>query len=195
MLAAQRLIDVDNAQLLLGTYSSSLVMAQSAVAEQAHVPYVNGGGAAAEIYRRAPGYVFGLLAPVDLLAYSEMRWLDLEQTAGHLPTPLRVAILWENTPHGKDFRRGILEFAAKTTRRKGAYEVVLDESFEMNSPDTRQIIGRLKAAKADVFLADAHLPDFIALHKEYLAQKLCHAAVTYGARGSEGQAADALGRD
>ena len=46
-----------------------------------------------------------------------------------------------------------------------------------------------------MFLADAHLPDYIALHKEYVAQKLCHAVVTYGARGSERQAAETLGRD
>jgi len=192
---AQRLIDVDKAQLLLGTYSTSLVLAQSAVAEEAHVPYVNGGGAAAEIYRRTPRYVFGLLAPVDLLAYSEMRWIEVQQTEGRLPTPLRIAVLWENTPHGKDFRSGILEFASKTARRKGAYNVVLDDSFEMNAPDAKKIIARLKAAKADVFLADAHLPDYIALHKEYVAQKLCHAVVTYGARGSERQAAETLGRD
>lgn len=192
---AQRLIDVDKAQLLLGTYSSSLVLAQSAVAEEAHVPYVNGGGAAAEIYRRTPRYVFGLLAPVDLLAYSEMRWIEVQQSEGRLPTPLRIAVLWENTPHGKDFRGGVLEFASKTARRKGAYQVVLDESFEMNFPDAKKIMARLKASRADVFLADAHLPDYIALHKEYVAQKLCHAVVTYGARGSERQAAEALGRD
>ena len=192
---AQRLIDVDKVQLLLGTYGSSLVMAQSAVAEEAHVPYVNGGGAAADIYKRTPRYVFGLLAPVDLLAYSEMRWIEVQQTEGRLPTPLRIAILWENTPHGKDFRSGILEFATKTSRRKNTYQVVLDESFELNYPDAKKIMTRLKAAHADVFLADAHLPDYIALHKEYLAQKLCHGVVTYGARGSERQAAEALGRD
>jgi branched-chain amino acid transport system substrate-binding protein len=192
---AQRLIDVDKAQLLLGTYSSSLVLAQSAVAEEAHVPYVNGGGAAAEIYKRTPRYVFGLLAPVDLLAFSEMRWIELQQSDGRLPNPLRIAILWEKTAHGKDFRSGILEFATKTARRKGAYEVVFDESFDLNLPDSKKIMTRLKAAKADVFLADAHLPDYIALHKEYLAQKLCHAVVSYGARGSERQAAETLGRD
>jgi branched-chain amino acid transport system substrate-binding protein len=192
---AQRLIDVDKAQLLLGTYSTSLVLAQSAVPEEAHVPYVNGGGAASEIYRRTPKYVFGLLAPVDLLAFSEMRWIELQQSEGRLPMPLRIAILWENTPHGKDFRSGVLEFATKTARRKGSYEVVLDESFEMNYPDAKRIMARLKAAKADVFLADAHLPDYIALHKEYVAQKLCHAVVSYGARGSERQAAEALGRE
>ena len=192
---AQRLIDVDKVQLLLGTYGSSLVLAQSAVAEEAHVPYVNGGGAAAEIYRRTPRYVFGLLAPVDLLAYSEMRWIEVQQTDGRVPTPLRIAVLWENTPHGKDFRAGVLEFATKTARRKTSYQVVFDESFELNYPDPKKIMARIKAAKADVFLADAHLPDYIALHKEYVAQKLCHGVVSYGARGSEKQAAEALGRD
>ena len=192
---AEKLIDERKVKFLLGTYSSSLVTAQSAVPELAHVPYVNGGGAAAEIYTRAPKYVFGLLAPVDLLAYSEMRWLDVQQNEGRLPAKMRVAVLWENTAHGKDFRRGVIDFATKTARRRSSYEVVFDDSFTLDAPDAKSLMAKLKAANADVFLADAHLPDFIALHKQYVAQKLCHSVVSYGARGSERQAAEALGRE
>jgi branched-chain amino acid transport system substrate-binding protein len=185
---AQRLLEVDKVQLLLGTSSSPLVMAQSAVAEAARVPYVNGGAAAAEIYQRSPGYVFGLLAPVDLLAHSHMRWMELKQSEGRLPNPLRIAVLWENTEHGKDFRHGLLEFAGKTGRRQSAYRIVLDASFEVGAPDAKKIMARLKAAGADALLADAQTPDRIALHREYVAQGLCHAVVSYGAQGSEGEA-------
>src|SRR5713101_7950995 len=69
---ADRLINAEGVLFLLGTYQSTLVMAQSRVAEQAGVPYVNGGGAAADIYAQAH-WAFGLLAPVDMLAYSVMR--------------------------------------------------------------------------------------------------------------------------
>jgi branched-chain amino acid transport system substrate-binding protein len=188
VLGAQRLVEVEKVQLLLGTYSIPLVKAQSAVADAARVPYVNGGAASAEIYQRSSGYVFGLLAPVDLLAHSEMRWVELKQSEGRLPNPLRIAVLWENTSHGKDFRGGLLEFAGKTARGQSSYRIVFDESFEVGSPDAKKIMGRLKAAEADVLLADAQAPDQIALHKEYLAQGLCHAVVSYGEHGNEGEA-------
>lgn len=193
-LLAERLIDREGARFMLGTYQSTLVMAQSRVAERSRVPYVNGGGAAAEIYDNTH-WVFGLLAPVDLLAYSMMRWVDVEQNAGKLPSPMRIAVLWEKTPHGKDFERGVVDFAGKSARRRASYQVVYDESYELGAPDAKGIMQRLKAANADAFLADAHLADFLTLQQEYLAAGLCHRVVSYGARGTEQQAAEKFGRD
>src|ERR1700760_2644263 len=43
---ADKLINSDHVDFLLGTYSTALVEAQTTVAEQNKVPYVNGGGAA-----------------------------------------------------------------------------------------------------------------------------------------------------
>jgi branched-chain amino acid transport system substrate-binding protein len=53
----------------------------------------------------------------------------------------------------------------------------------------------VKAAGADLFLADAHLPDFITLQRQYATMGLCHKVQSYGARGSEKQAAEALGQE
>src|SRR5205085_304251 len=80
-------------------------------AEQNQMLYVNGGGAASAIYKRGYKWVFGLLAPVELLAESMMKWIDEQQKAGKLPKPSKIALLWENTSHGKDFRRGVSDFA------------------------------------------------------------------------------------
>src|SRR2546422_3496414 len=78
---ADRLINSDKVQFLLGTYATNLIEAQSVVAEQNQIPYVNGGGAATAIYKRGYKWVFGLLAPVELLAESVMKWVDAEQQA------------------------------------------------------------------------------------------------------------------
>src|SRR5690349_7638410 len=125
---ADRLINSDKVQFLLGTYATNLIEAQSVVAEQNAIPYVNGGGAATAIYKRGYKWVFGLLAPVELLAESIMKWIDQEQKAGKLPRPAKIALLWENTSHGKDFRKGVSDFAKKSG---GGYEVAVDESFEL----------------------------------------------------------------
>jgi len=111
---ADRLINQDKVDFLLGTYSTDLVLAQSTVAEQAQVPYVNGGGAATEIYSRKYRWLFGLLSPITKLADAEMRWIDAQQSAGKLPKPARIALAWENTSHGKDFRKGVTEFVEKS---------------------------------------------------------------------------------
>ena len=187
---ADRLINSDKVNFLLGTYATNLVEAQSVVAEQNQIPYVNGGGAATAIYKRGYKWVFGLLAPVELLAESIMKWLDTQQAAGKLPKDASIALLWENTSHGKDFEKGVKEHADKTK----SYKVVLDESFELSGKDFSALLGKVKAAKADLFLADAHLPDFITMHRQYVTAGLCHKVTSYGARGSEKQAAEALGK-
>jgi branched-chain amino acid transport system substrate-binding protein len=119
-----------------------------------------------------------------------MKWIDAEQQAGRIPKPATITLLWENTSHGKDFRKGVTEFANKTKN----YKVVVDESFELNGKDFSALLGQVKAAKADLFLADAHLPDYITMQRQYVTAGLCNKVQSYGARGSEKQAAEALGK-
>lgn len=189
---ADRLINSDKVDFLLGTYGTSLVEAQSTVAEQNKIPYVNGGGAATAIYKRSYKWIFGTLAPVELLGTTIMTWVDEQQKAGKLPKPAKIALVWENTSHGKDFRKGITDFAQKSG---GAFEVVVDESFELNGKDFSALLGKVKAAGTDLFLADAHLPDYITMHRQYVAAGLCHKVLSYGARGSEKAAIEALGQE
>jgi branched-chain amino acid transport system substrate-binding protein len=189
---ADKLINSDKVDFFLGTYSTALVEAQTTVAERSKIPYVNGGGAASQIYKRGYKYIFGALSPVDLLGTTLMTWIDEQQKAGALPRPAKIALLWENTSHGKDFRKGISEFAAKSG---GAYEITVDESFELNGKDYSALLGKVKAAGTDLFLADAHLPDYITMHRQYVDAALCHKVVSYGARGSEKAAIEALGRE
>src|SRR2546421_3572531 len=188
---ADRLINSDKVNFLLGTYATNLVEAQSAAAEQNQMLYVNGGGAARAIYKRGYKWVFGLLAPVELLAESMMKWVDGQQKGGKLPKPAKIALLWENTSHGKDFRKGVSDFAKKSG---GAYEVAIDESFELNGKDFGALLGKVKAANVDLFLSDAHLPDYITMQRQYVTSGMCHKVLSYGARGSEKQASEALGK-
>jgi branched-chain amino acid transport system substrate-binding protein len=189
---ADRLINSDKVDLMLGTYASHLVQAQSAVAEQNKVPYVNGGGGATDIFRKGYKYMFGVIAPVELLGTTLMQWIDEEQKAGKIPKPARIALLWENTSHGKDFRKGVSDFAQKAS---GGYEIAVDESFELNGKDFGALLGKVKAANVHVYLVDAHLPDYITMHRQYVSAGMCNLVESYGARGSEKAAFEALGKD
>ncbi len=189
---AERLITQDNVNALLGTYSTSLVEAQSTAAEQNQIPYVNGGGAATSIYERGYQWIFGNLAPIELLAETEMEWIEEQQEAGNLPKPAKIAVVWENTSHGKDFQKGITEFVEAS---EGDYEIVMDESFELNGRDFSALLSEVKASGADLFMVDAHLPDYITMQRQYTTAGLCHDVITYGARGPEPDARDALGEE
>ena len=117
-----------------------------------------------------------------------MQWVDEQQKAGKLPRPAKIALVWENTAHGKDFRKGISDFAEKSG---GGYQIAVDESFELNARDFGALLGKVKAANVDLFLVDAHLPDYITMHRQYVAGGTGHKVVSYGARGSEKDAVKA----
>jgi len=189
---ADKLINSDRVHFLLGTYSTSLVQAQTTVAEQNAIPYVNGGGAAAEIYSRGYKWIFGNLAPVNLLADTMMQWIDEQQGNGKLPKPSKIALVWENTSHGQDFKKGVSDFVAK---KSDAYQIVVNEPFQLDGKDFSALLNKVKAANADFFLSDAHLPDYLTMQRQYVQTGLCHKVISYGARGPERQAITTLGKD
>src|SRR5438445_13239147 len=51
----------------------------------------------------------------------------------------------------------------------------------------------VKSSNADIFLSDAHLPDYITMHRQYTQQGLHHQLVSYAARGPDQRAREALG--
>jgi branched-chain amino acid transport system substrate-binding protein len=187
---AQRLITQDKVNFMFGTYSTALVEAQSTVAEQNQIPYVNGGGASTSIYGKGFKWIFGTLASVENLSLTEMEWIKKQQDAGKLPKPAKVAIVWENTSHGEDFRKGIKDFADKNA---GTYDIVVDESFALDGKDFSAVLNKVEAAKVDLFMVDAHLPDFLTMQRQYVSSGMCNKVITYGARGSEADAREALG--
>ena len=185
---AADLVEKQGADFLLGSFSTPIIESQSAAAEKLKVPYVTSSGSASALYQRGFKYLFSLSAPIQQLATALMRWIDEEQRAGNLPKPLRVAVAWENTAHGKDVRAGVATYATNTPAHRAAFQLVFDESFDLNMKDFKPLLGRIQAAKADVLLVDAHLPDYITMHKQYAAMGMCHKVISYGARGPEKEA-------
>ena len=187
---AQRLISQDKVDFMLGTYSTPLVEAQSTVAEQSQIPYVNGGGASTSIYSKGFKWIFGTLASVSNLSSTEMRWIQKQQDAGKLPSPAKIAVVWENTSHGKDFRKGITDYVNASG---GKYTISVDESFALDGKDFSAVLNKVKAAGVDLFMVDAHLPDFLTMQRQYISSGMCNKLITYGARGSEADARQTLG--
>jgi branched-chain amino acid transport system substrate-binding protein len=185
----EQLIAQQKVHALIGGYGSQLVQAQSVVPERYGVPYVSGGAGATSIYGRSK-WVFGSLSPVENLASTQMEFLQDLVAAGKLKKGLKIALLTENTEHGKDFQKGVRDFAKA---HPGEFSVVLDESFELYAPDFKPLLNRVQAAKADLFMCDAHLEDFISMQRAYTQMGLYHQMLTYGARGADEAGRKGLG--
>jgi branched-chain amino acid transport system substrate-binding protein len=185
----EQLIVQQKVHAVIGGYGSQLVQAQSVIPDKYSVPFISGGAGASAIYGRSK-WVFGTLSPVEDLAKTQMEFLDDLVKAGKLKAPLKISLVKENTEHGKDFETGILNFVKAHPKE---FSVVLDESFELYAPDYRPLLTRVQNAKADIFMCDAHLEDYIAMQRTYTQMGLYHQMVTYGARGADEAARKALG--
>ncbi len=186
----EKLVTDQHVNFLLGGYDTSLVEAQEVVPDQYKIPYVEGGGAASEIFKRGYKYIFGTLATVYDLGKITMDFITAQQAAGKLPKPLTLAVVWENTDHGKDYIDAVSD-AAKA--HPDLFKVVLNQSFQLNGSDFSPLLQQVKASNAQAFLSDAHLPDFITMHRQYLQAGLYHQFVSYGARGPDQKGRQALG--
>jgi len=185
----EQLVTQNKVTALLGGYDTGLVEAQQAVPDQYKIPMVEGGGAASAIFTRGNKYLFGTLATIDVLGKNTMDFLKYWIDQGKLPKPLTIALVWENTDHGKDYQAAVNQ-AAKDS--PDYFKVVLDQGFELNASDFTSLLTQVKAANAAAFLSDAHLPDYITMHRQYTQLGLTHKFVSYGARGPDQKGRDAL---
>lgn len=186
----EKLVTEDRAHALLGGYGTPLITAHTIVPEKYRVPYVNGGGATGAIYQRGMKYIFGTLSSIEKLSNTLMDWIASQQDAGNLKKPMKIAVVGENTSHGKEFRQGVLN---KSKASPARFQVIMDEPFELNLKDADPLLQKLKAAKADIFLADARIADYTTIHRRYTEMRLYHQVVSYGPRGTEKAARDGLG--
>ncbi|GAC1433637.1 MAG: ABC transporter substrate-binding protein [Thermoanaerobaculia bacterium] len=185
----EQLVVQQKVHAVIGGYGSQLVQAQSVVPERYGIPFISGGAGASSIYGRSK-WVFGTLSPVEDLAKTQMEFLTDLVKSGKLKAPLKISLLRENTEHGKDFEKGVRDFVKTHSRQ---FSIVLDESFELYAPDFKPLLGRVQAAKGDIFMCDAHLEDYIAMHRTYTQMGLYHQMVTYGARGADEAGRKGLG--
>jgi branched-chain amino acid transport system substrate-binding protein len=187
---AERTMSSDNVVAVIGGYSTVLGEAQSVVADRYQVPWITPGAAASAIFTQGRQWVFGTLTPVDVLGYTTMKFLSSLADQGKLEKALKIAIVVENTDHGKDYVEGVTRWIKEHT---GYFTVVFNESFQLGATDFSGLLQRVKAASADIFLSDAHLQDYITMHRQYTQTGLYHRMVSYGARGPEEPARKALG--
>ena len=187
---AERAMSSDNVTAVLGGYSTALGEAEAVMPDRYQTPWIATGAGATSIFSHDRQYVFGILSPITGLGTTTAEFLGSLVNQGKLKKGLKLALVVENTDHGIDYVNGIQQWIKD---HPGYFTVVFNEKFELGGADFSPLLQKVKAARADIFLSDAHLQDYITMHRQYLQSGMHHQMISYGARGPEVDARKALG--
>ena len=149
---AERLINQDKVQYMLGPYSSGLTKAIAPVTEKYQIPMVEAEGASRSLFNKGYRYLFAVLSTSEqYLASAITLAAEKSMESGSTPDAVKVAVAVENDPFSLDIRAGVLEDAAKYDMK-----VVIDEQLPRDLSDMSAILTKVKLVKPDVLVVSGH---------------------------------------
>ncbi len=137
--AAQKLVNVDNVQVIFGGVCSSEVLGMADLVNEKKRVVISPSATSPDITKLGGNYVFRF-APSDALASTVAGRYAVEQVKAK-----RAAVLSENTDYPQGLRRGFkVEYETQGGR------VVLDETWNTGTSDFRTLALKVKNADVDV---------------------------------------------
>ena len=144
---AERLVNQDGVEFMLGPYSSGLTKAMAPVTEKYGVPMVEANGASRSLFTKGYKYLFAVLAPANLYLDVAIR-TAVELNGGK---PVNIAMAFEQDAFSQDVRLGIVD-AAEDTGSK----IVIDDKLPKELNDMAATLAKVKAVKPDVLVVSGH---------------------------------------
>ena len=149
---AERLINQDGVEFMLGPYSSGLTKAIAPVTEQYGVPMVEANGASLQLFNKGYRYLFAVLSTTEqYLASAVALAAELAEREGRDPATLKLAAVFENDPFSQDIRAGVLADAASF-----GIQVVVDDQLPPELNDMAATLAKTKALKPDILVVSGH---------------------------------------
>jgi len=149
---AERLINQDQIQYMLGPYSSGLTKAIAPITEQYKIPMVEAEGASRSLFNKGYKYLFAVLSTSEqYLASAVTLAAEMAEKSGKDPSSVKVAIAVENDPFSLDIRAGVSEDA-----KKYGMKVVIDEQLPRDLSDMSAILTKVKLLKPDLLIVSGH---------------------------------------
>ena len=149
---AERLINQDGVEYMLGPYSSGLTEAMAPVTEQYGIPMVEANGASISLFQNGYRYLFAVLSTTEqYLASSVALAAELAEREGRDPATLTLAGAFENDPFSQDIRAGVLADAEKY-----GITVVIDDQLPPELNDMAATLAKVKALKPDILVVSGH---------------------------------------
>ena len=144
---AERLINQDGVEFMLGPYSSGLTKAMAPVTEKYGVPMVEANGASRSLFTKGYKYLFAVLAPANLYLDVAIRTaVELNGGKG-----VKIAQAFEQDAFSQDVRLGILDAAEDT-----GSEIIIDDKLPKELNDMAATLAKVKATKPDVLVVSGH---------------------------------------
>jgi branched-chain amino acid transport system substrate-binding protein len=168
--AVSKLITLDNVDMLVGGFSSAVVMAHQSIVADYGVPYIISGASSTAVSHRDDidtSYMFYLRPSADdssivttMFAGNVLRPAINEKFGFPDDQPLRLAIIYQDSPYGKGHQSAIHATIEKYNLK---ITVVSEESFKMGESDFRTSLTAVKATQPDAVYAVTFLNEQIPL--------------------------------
>ncbi len=152
---AEKLINEDKVNFLLGPYGTSATQSAAAIAEKHEIPMVEGEGAALKIFSQGYKYTFGVLSP----APNYLKGV-VEMAAAQNPKPKNLVILSANDAFSVEVADGAKKVAEDNGIQVGSY--IKYPNAETNL--TAQIT-QAKGQNPDLILNSGHFAEAVAIIK------------------------------
>jgi len=144
---AERLINQDGVEFMLGPYSSGLTKAMAPVTEKYGVPMVEANGASRSLFTKGYKYLFAVLAPANLYLDVAIRTaVELNGGKG-----VKIAMAFEQDAFSQDVRLGIVDAAEETGSK-----IIIDDKLPKELNDMAATLAKVKATKPDVLVVSGH---------------------------------------
>ncbi len=149
---AERLINQDKVQYMLGPYSSGLTKAIAPVTEKYQIPMVEAEGASRSLFNKGYKYLFAVLSTSEqYLASAITLAAEKAEESGKAASDVTVAVAVENDPFSLDIRAGVIEDAERY-----GMKIVVDEQLPRDLSDMSSILTKVKLIKPDVLVVSGH---------------------------------------
>ena len=145
---AERLIQQDGIQYMLGPYSSGMTKAIAPVSEKFGVPMVEAEGASRSLFTQGYKYLFAVLSTSEQYLATA---IDMAAASADDPSSIKVALAFEGDPFSMDVRAGVVdkinEYGMKT---------IIDDQLPADLSDMSTTLTKAKALRPDILIVSGH---------------------------------------
>jgi branched-chain amino acid transport system substrate-binding protein len=149
---AERLIQQDGVEYMLGPYSSGMTKAIAPVSEKFGVPMVEAEGASRSLFTQGYKYLFAVLSTSEQYLATAVHMAAEERKANfRSPSEVRVALAFEGDPFSMDVRAGVID-----NINEYGMQIVIDDQLPADLSDMSTTLTKVKALKPDILIISGH---------------------------------------
>ena len=145
---AERLIQQDGVEYMLGPYSSGMTKAIAPVSEKFGVPMVEAEGASRSLFTQGYKYLFAVLSTSEQYLATA---IDFAAAKSSDPKGVRIALAFEGDPFSMDVRAGVMDKI-----NEYGMKVVIDDQLPADLSDMSTTLTKVKALKPDALIISGH---------------------------------------